>query len=99
VSVPLVVYDTMVFLQAAVHPQRQYATFAAVEDGRLQLCISTELLAEIRDVLTRPSLVKKFPALTPQRVTRFLDRINAVATSQHPDDDHLFNLAICAKAN
>ena len=102
-----VVYDTMVFLQAAVRPGRRYATFEAVEDRRLRLCTSAELVAEVRDVLTRPSLARKFPALTPERVAQFLDKVNAMATSfsdippaftwpHHPDDDHLFNLAIYA---
>jgi putative PIN family toxin of toxin-antitoxin system len=104
-----VVYDTMVFLQTAVRPERRYATFEAIEDGRLKLYTSVELLAEVRDVLIRPSLARKFPALTPERVARFLDKVNAMATSfsdvppaftwpHHPDDDHLFNLAIHAKA-
>jgi predicted nucleic acid-binding protein len=47
VNVPLVVYDTMVFLQAVINPDRRYATFEAVEDKRLGLCISTELAAEV----------------------------------------------------
>lgn len=108
-SAPLVVYDTMVFLQAAISPERRYATFEAVEDKRLTLCTSPELMAEVRDVLIRPSLVAKYPALTPERVAQFLDSVNiasrffsAVPHSftwpQHPEDDHLFNLAIEAKA-
>lgn len=108
-SAALVVYDTMVFLQAAIHPGRQYATFTAVEDGRLELCVSADLMAEVRDVLTRPSLARKFSALTPERVALFLDKVNASATfvsgvpaafnwPQHPDDNHLFDLAIHAKA-
>jgi putative PIN family toxin of toxin-antitoxin system len=106
---PPVVYDTMVFLQVAVNPGRRYATFEAVQDKRLDLCTSEELLAEIRDVLMRPALARKFPALTSLRVAQFLDAVNALATSfpdvprvfkwsQHPDDDHLFNLAIHVKA-
>ncbi len=108
-NAPLAVYDTMVLLQAAIHPERRYTTIEAVEDKRLTLCTSPELVAEVRDVMTRPSLAAKFPALTPERVAHFLDNVNAVATSfsevsdaftwpQHPDDDHLFNLAIHAKA-
>jgi len=110
VSAPLAVYDTMVFLQAAIHPGRRYATMEAVEDKRLTLCTSPELMAEVRDVLTRPSLAAKFPALTAERIAQFLDSVNILAASyspvrqaftwpQHPDDDHLFNLAIEAKAN
>ena len=100
----------MVFLQAAIHPGRRYATIEAVADKRLILCTSPELIAEVRDVLARPSLAANFPALTPQRVAQFLDSMNVMATEfsavpniftwpQHPDDDHLFNLAIAAKAD
>ena len=107
-TAPLVVYDTMVLLQAAIHPNRRYATFDAVEDKRLTLCVSPALIAEVRDVLTRPAMVAKFPALTVERVAQFLDSLNLAATSfrsvpcaftwpQHPDDDHLFNLAIAAQ--
>ena len=106
---PRVVYDTMVFLQAAVHPNRRYATIDAAEEGRVILCTSPDVIAEIRDVLTRPSLAAKFPALTPERVGQFLDSVSAMATPfsavpavftwpQHPEDDHLFNLAIHTKA-
>jgi putative PIN family toxin of toxin-antitoxin system len=109
VIAPLVVYDTMVFLQAAISPNRRYATFDAVEDNRLSLCLSVELAAEVRDVLTRPVQTRRFPALTPQRVAQFLDKVNALATlfhdvppifdwPQHPDDNHVFNLAIRARA-
>lgn len=108
-SAPRVVYDTMVFLQAAVRPNRRYATIDAAEDGRVILCTSPDGIAEVRDVLTRPSLAAKFSALTPERVAQFLDSVGVMATSfsavpavftwpQHPNDDHLFNLAIHTKA-
>jgi predicted nucleic acid-binding protein len=53
--------------------------------------------------------VTKFSTLTLERVSGFLDKVNLLATSfanlsntftlpQHPNDDHLFNLAIHAKA-
>ncbi|MBC7784668.1 MAG: putative toxin-antitoxin system toxin component, PIN family [Burkholderiales bacterium] len=102
-----VVYDTMVFLQAAIHPDRRDTTIEAVEDERLILCTSPELLAEVRDVLSRPALSAKFSALTPERVELFLQKINFMAAlfeevpstftwPEHPDDDHLFNLAIAS---
>jgi putative PIN family toxin of toxin-antitoxin system len=100
----------MVFLQAALHPERRYATIEAVEDKRLVLCVSADSMAEVRDVLTRPSLAARFPALTADRVTQFLGKVRIIATEvepapnvftwpQHPDDDHLFNLAIAARAD
>lgn len=109
-SAPLVVYDTMVFLQAAIQPHRRYLTIEAVEDKRLILCMSDPLLEEIQDVLTRSSMVAKFPALTGQRVGRLMNQITALSRRfaavpkkfnwpQHPDDDHLFDLAIESRAS
>lgn len=109
-SAVLVVYDTMIFLQAAVNPRRQYASMKSVEDGRLTLCMSRELMDEVEDVLARPLLASKFPALTPNRVAQFAHSLKAFARwfpdvpplftlPRHPDDDHLFNLAIHAKAD
>lgn len=62
----------MLFFQAASRPARVHSTFKAVLDGRVTLCMSPDVLAEIREVLTRPEHRIKFPALTPQLVDAFL---------------------------
>jgi putative PIN family toxin of toxin-antitoxin system len=104
-----VVYDTMVFLQEASRPQRTHAIFQAIRDGRLTLILTAEILAEVRDVLNRDAIRRKFPALTPEAVTTFVADIlahsmfiesapNAFSWPLHPDDDHLFNAAIAAAA-
>jgi len=109
VTAPLVVYDTMLFLQAALNPNRRYATFDAAADGRLVLCISPDLMSEALDVLSRPGLAARFPALTANRISEFLKGVSEFAVlyrvvpkrftwPQHPDDDHIFNLAIHAGA-
>ena len=101
-SVP-VVYDTMVFLQAAARPERTHASFRAVLDDRVKLHLSPELLAEVQDVLNRDTIRAKFPALTPQVVNMFIAEVLAHGTmldpvphsfnwQQHPDDNHLFDL-------
>jgi uncharacterized protein len=107
VSTP-VVYDTMLFLQAAVQPIRVHRTFQAVQEGLVRLCLSAELLAEVRDVLTRAKVRKKFSALTPEAVDAFISETAAMATifeppsvftwPVDPGDDHIFNLAIHARA-
>jgi len=108
VSIP-VVYDTMVFLQAASRPERTHATFQAIRDGRVTLTVSAEILAEVQDVLNREEVHAKFPALTPEAVGVFIADVLAHATlidpvarvftwPQHPDDDHLINAAIAANA-
>jgi putative PIN family toxin of toxin-antitoxin system len=99
----------MLYVQAASRPDRTHASFQAIMDGRLTLCLSPELLAEIRDVLSRENVRARFPGLTPQAVEIFTADVFARGTmidpvphaftwGQHPQDDHLFNLAISTKA-
>ena len=68
----LAVYDCMLFFRAATRPQRTYTTFRLVDEALVALCMSPEVLAEIRDVLTRPEHRTKFPALTPKAIDAFL---------------------------
>ena len=103
------VYDCMIFLQAASNPQRVHSTFRLIESGNVALYISAEVLAEVRDVLTRPSHKKKFPALTDEHVSEFLAAIAARSTLvdnvrevytvvRDPKDSKYVNLAIAAGA-
>jgi len=105
----LAVYDCMLFFQAADRPQRFYATFELVHKGSVVLCLSPDVLAEIRDVVTRPKLRRKFPALTPQAVDAFVSRylrranwivdVPGVYTVQRdPKDSKYVNLALAAAA-
>jgi putative PIN family toxin of toxin-antitoxin system len=104
------VYDTMLFLQAAARPQRVHATIQAVRDGRVTLCLSRELLAEVADVLDRDAIRQRFSGITSEVVNAFIadlllegvlyDPIPRVFTlPRHPGDDHIFNLAIHARAD
>jgi putative PIN family toxin of toxin-antitoxin system len=104
-----VVYDTMVFLQAATRPDRTHATFQLIKDGRATLCVSPALLLDVEGVLKRDNVRAKFPALTSEAVTAFITEVLTQSTMfdpipfvftwpHHPDDDHLFNLAIHARA-
>jgi putative PIN family toxin of toxin-antitoxin system len=105
-----VVYDTMVFLQNAAVPGRTHATFRAVKDGTVTLCLSVDLITEVRDVLNREGIRRKFPALTATAIEGFVADVlvrarlfepvlSAFSWTRHPDDDHLFNLVIAAKAD
>ena len=100
----------MLFLQAAVQPQRVHRSFQALQDGEVTLCVSLELLSEVRDVLTRDKVRDKFPSLTPEAVDAFIsetvekvelfDRVPSRFTFPlDPNDDHIFNLAISAGAD
>jgi putative PIN family toxin of toxin-antitoxin system len=104
------VYDTMVFLQWAALPEgRHHATIRALYDGTVRLCVSQALFDEVREVLSRPNVVARSPNINPDRLKEVLaitlemaewvaDVPRAFTWPQHPDDDHLFNLAIAAKA-
>jgi hypothetical protein len=70
----LAVYDCMLFFRAASRPQRVQPLFELVDQARVTLCLSAEVVAEIRDVLTRPKLLAKYPALTTQAVDSFVAR-------------------------
>lgn len=106
-----VVYDTMLFFQAAAQaPPRLHGTFRALDARKAQLCMSPALLDEIIDVLSRREFLDKAPHFTPQRAAQFFAKIRSVSDwiepipgvfslPDHPKDDHLFNLAIAAKAD
>ena len=61
---PRAVFDCMVLLQAAARATGPAAAcLRAVRAGRLELFLSPDILSEVRDVLTRPKTLRKFPAL------------------------------------
>jgi uncharacterized protein len=68
----IAVYDCMMYLQAAARPSRVHTTFQLVYSGQVTLCISPDVLAEVKDVLTRPRHAEKFPALTARNIDAFL---------------------------
>lgn len=104
------VFDCMIYLQAAVNEGGPaFACFRLVEAGEVILCVSDEVLAEARDVLTRPALRAKFRQLTSERVDAFLQNVRAKAVTiaevpkvfscpRDPDDEPYVNLAIAAGA-
>jgi putative PIN family toxin of toxin-antitoxin system len=100
----------MLFLSRAARPQRVRETFQFVADKRVTLCMSVEVLEELRDVLTRHELRAKYPALTDEAVTAFLrdvlaqsELITTVPTVYTLDRDHkdskYINLALAAGAS
>lgn len=107
---PRVVFDCMVFLQGAgraAGPAR--ACFHLVDQARVELFLSGEIVAEIRDVLARPKTLRKFPLLTPEWVETFLQAAEQKAITisdvpkietleRDPKDEPYLNLAIAAKA-
>jgi putative PIN family toxin of toxin-antitoxin system len=105
----LAVYDCMLFFRAAARPERLRPVFELVEKQSVTLCLSPDVLAEIRDVLTRPKLRAKYPALSTLAVDAFLaQHLRSARWFNHvpeqfvlqrdPKDSKYLNLAIAAVA-
>jgi putative PIN family toxin of toxin-antitoxin system len=100
----------MVFLQAAVRDAGPaFACLQLAEGEVVELLVCPSLLAEVRDVLSRPEICSKFQ-LSGERVLRFLARIDSCATAgpdppkaftlpRDPDDERYLNLAIAGGAD
>jgi putative PIN family toxin of toxin-antitoxin system len=105
-----VVFDCSLFLQAATSERGpSFKCFQLVEQGHWTLLLSPRILAEIRDVLSRPILKARIPVLTDERVESFLRKFTTVAVvvpnppsafvlPRDRDDEPYTDLAIAAKA-
>ena len=105
------VFDCMIFLQAAMNDRGPaFACVSLVEAGQVAMYVSPPILAEVRDVLTRPKIQTKFPHLTPVRVDIFLQKIAALSTVvndvlesglmiRDPNDLPYLNLAIAGNVD
>ena len=104
------VFDCMVFLQAAVSRRGSaFALLAYVEADRVELLVNPEILAEVRDLLFRPAVRKKFPSLSQATVEAFIERLSSLATLMRdvrqvfhlirdPDDESYVNVALAGDA-
>jgi putative PIN family toxin of toxin-antitoxin system len=99
----------MLYFRAASRPSRVRPIFDFVDNGQVTLCFGPEVLSEIRDVLTRPILMAKYPALTVKAVDAFLahhltaakwisDVPEHYVLARDPKDSKYLNLAIAAGA-
>ena len=105
-----VVFDCMVFLQGAARPDGPAAAcLRLVETGHVELFLSEPVLGEVRDVLARPRIRQRFPALTDELVNGFLERVRQGATvladvpsivslPRDPKDEKYLDLAAAAQA-
>ena len=101
----------MIFLQAAARPTGPAAALLELaEIGALELLVSDACIEELREVLTRPILQRKFPSLTISAVRDFLDRIqacsmysvniaNVFVLDRDPKDSKYIDLALATKAD
>ena len=81
-----------------------------VDVGRAQLVTSLELLAEARDVLSRPFVLERFPHITQATIDAFLQELAyraelwrdvpaVIHYPRDPGDEPYLNLAIAASAD
>lgn len=108
---PRVVLDCVILLQAAARGKSAAANcLALAEHARIEIFVSEETLAEVKDVLGRPEIRAQFGDLNDELVGAFLKKIEAIATFvddvpkrfEYPrdrDDEAYVNLAIAADAN
>jgi putative PIN family toxin of toxin-antitoxin system len=101
----------MVFLQAGANPTGPSgACFARVRSGMLALITSPETVAELRGLLARPNIRKKFPHLTDEVAEGLVTEIERISISvddvprvfeypRDPKDEPYINLAIAADAD
>ena len=107
---PRAVFDCMVLLQGAGRPAGPAgACLRLVDDGQIALYLSSQILAEVRDVLTRPAVQRRFPALSPEWVAMFVRHLelkgtllasvpHAASLPRDPKDEPYLNLAIASGA-
>jgi uncharacterized protein len=105
-SRPRIVIDTNVLISAAIQPSGLPAQLIELIAYRVfELCVSAEMLAEYREVFSRP----KFAGLNPQRVSHLLALIagearmvtptERLSVSRHESDNRIYECAAAAKAD
>lgn len=76
-----VVFDCMIYLQATISKSGPAAALLRlVETNAVTLFVSHDILEEVRDVVSRPKIRQKNPAITDERVDALLSRVAAKAT-------------------
>lgn len=101
----------MIYLQATISESGPAATLLRlVDNDALSLFVSDDILAEVRDVLSRPKIRNRNPDITGERVDALITRIRDKATvlndvqrhvvyPRDPKDEKYINLAIEAEAS
>lgn len=99
------VFDCQVFFQAAVRRGPSFRCLEDAETPELTLLLSSSIIAEVKDVLSRPVLRQKFKTLTDETISEFLDRVrkfselspeppNAFSLPRDPDDEMYLDLPL-----
>ena len=105
-SLPRVVLDTVVFVQALISGRGPAARCVELcRAGRYILLQSPKTLAELRDVPLRPRLIAKYPYITRDKVEAFIADATSFAVNIHdpppvfalprdPKDEPFIDLAV-----
>lgn len=105
-----VVFDCGVFLQGLISKSGPaVACLELVEQEKIKLIISEDILAEIKDVLSRPRLRQRNPDLTDEKVEQLIEMLlekgeffkkvpHHFSYSRDPNDEPYINLAIESNA-
>jgi putative PIN family toxin of toxin-antitoxin system len=109
--IPTAVFDCMMFVQALANAKGPAcACYELVRGGRLALYLNPEVIGEVGDVLGRPKVRRKLPALTDEVVGAFLlDVLGRAAMlsevpemfrlDRDPKDERYINLAVASGAS
>lgn len=101
----------MVFLQGAARPEGVAGACLTLADaGLVQLCLSKDVIDEVRDVLSRAEVRRKFRSLSDDLVDRFVEAAQRRALwipdpprlfvlARDPKDEPYINLAIAGEAD
>ena len=107
---PVTVFNCGVFLQALLSKSGPAVRcLELIEEARIRLVLSEEILTEIKDVLLRPRLRQRNQNLTEAKVESLIEMLLAnaefvenvpkhFAYSRDPDDEPYLNLAIETEA-
>ena len=110
-SIPVTVFDCGVFLQGLLSKSGPAAAcLEIIEQDRIRLVVSEDILAEIKDVLSRPFLREKHPNLTVEKVENLIEMLLDKAEfvkevpkyftfSRDPNDEPYINLAVETEAD
>lgn len=102
-----VVFDSVIFVRAVMNPSGRWGRLVFERTGNYLLVVSPLVLSEVREVLQRPDLTRKYRALGGRDVNMvmgFLARAESVdvfavpAVSRDPKDDKFLATAKAAGA-
>lgn len=106
-----VVFDCNIFLQSLLNPKGVAAKcLGYIENRQVELYISKETLAEVRDVVLRPNILSRLPDATAEQIEAFIEYISDISIlvksvpksfqlERDPKDEIIIDLAVYCQAD